>query len=303
MATRTPQLAETENSFDKRLLHRVHRLKIRCSAMISQHLAGTYDSALKGEGIEFEETRPYIPGDDLRTIDWRVTARLGAPFVKRYRQERQLKLHLLVDRSGSMQGTGRSPYDVAVEVAALLALLAVSEGDRVGLSLFSDRVERTLPPASGMSHAMRILRELLASTPRGDRTHFKPALERLCRVERRRCVIVLLSDFLGDELEKPLRTAAAQHQILPMILVDEADRTLPPRGLIRMRDRETSRDMWIDANSQKQRQRYFESATKHIEKNVALARSLRLRPLVLSTHADISVELQRYFERARQESP
>jgi uncharacterized protein (DUF58 family) len=281
----------------RRLFRQVRSLQIRCTALIDQELAGSYDSALRGAGIEFEETRPYQPGDDARTIDWRVTARTGEPFVRRFRQERALVVHLLVDVSGSMLGPRpqRSLHEVAVEVAALIALLAAHAGDRIGLTLFSDRIEKEVSPAGGVQHALRILRDLLESRPAHRGTRLGEALARVCRTQRRRGVIVLLSDFLCDGIDKPIRVASRQHQLMPIILTEPADRQLPPWGLLRTRDSETGRRVWIDAFSRRQRREYEAAAERRGAELDALLAQLHVPQLKLTPQSDVSSELRHYL--------
>jgi uncharacterized protein (DUF58 family) len=308
-----------------RLFRHVRALEIRCTALINQQLAGNYDSALKGAGIEFEETRPYQTGDDARTIDWRVTARTGEPFVRRFRQERALAVHLLVDVSGSMVGPRpeRSVRDVAVEVAALFALLAAHAGDHVGLTLFSDRIEKEVPPAGGVQHALRILRDLLGAdtfsaaaadnsvtltnqqsnqssqkrclSPYQPTTCLAGALARVCHTQRRRGVIVLLSDFLSDGFERPLQVASRRHQLMPIILSEPADRQLPRWGLLSTRDSETGRRIWIDAFSRRQRRDYEAAAQRRAAGLDLLLAQLHVPRLKLTPQSDVVRELRHYL--------
>jgi uncharacterized protein (DUF58 family) len=282
----------------RRLFRRVRSLQIHCTAEINQELAGSYDSALKGAGIEFEETRPYQLGDDARTIDWRVTARTGEPFVRRFRQERQLAVHLLVDVSGSMVGPRpeRSVRDVAVEVAALIALLAAHEGDHIGLTLFSDRIEKEVSPAGGVQQALRILRDLLESRPAHAGTRLGEALARVCRTQRRRGVIVLLSDFLCDGIERPIQVASRRHQLMPIILTEPADRQLPRWGLLRTCDSETDRRVWIDAFSRRQRRDYEAAAERRAAGLDLLLAQLHVPKLRLTPQSDVVRELRHYLD-------
>jgi uncharacterized protein (DUF58 family) len=282
----------------RRLFRRVRSLHIRCTAEINQELAGSYDSALKGAGIEFEETRPYQLGDDARTIDWRVTARRGEPFVRRFRQERQIAVHLLVDVSGSMVGPRpeRSVRDVAVEAAALIALLAAHEGDQIGLTLFSDRIEKEVSPAGGVEQALRIVRDLLESRRARAGTRLSEALARVCRTQRRRGVIVLLSDFLSDAIESSIRVASRQHQLMPIILTEPADRQLPRGGLLRTCDSETGRRVWIDAFSRRQRHDYEAAAERRARGLDLLLAQLHIPKLRLTPQSDVARELRHYLD-------
>jgi uncharacterized protein (DUF58 family) len=327
-------------SLRRRLFRRVRMLQIRCTGLINQELAGSYDSALKGAGIEFEETRPYQLGDDARTIDWRVTARTGEPFVRRFREERALAVHLLVDVSGSMVGPRpeRSVHDVAVEVSALVALLAAHAGDHIGLTLFSDRIEKEVPPAGGVQHALRILRDLLKSRPAeppvdggasADRgtdtfstgagcsvglpgrprsvqqqrkrpqspgTRLGEALARVCRTQRRRGVVVLVSDFLADGIDRPLQVASRQHQLMPIILNEPADRQLPRWGLLRTCDPETGRRVWIDAFSRRQHRDYEAAVERRSAALNSLLGQLHVPGLKLTPQSDVVSELRHYLQ-------
>lgn len=281
------------------LFARVRRLQIRCSGLIDQELAGSYDSAFKGQGNEFEETRPYALGDDVRAIDWRVTARAGRPFVKLFREERQLTIHLAVDVSGSLQGPRSSgtPRQVVDEVAAVFALLAAREQDRVGLLLFTDQVEMAIRPAGGAKHATRLVRELLSCEPGSTRTDLNPPLVRLCRVERRRCVVIILSDFLSSEFDSSLRVANALHDVIPVVVHDPVESELPKCGLLHVRDPETGRLMLIDTSSRMQRDRYRAAHERAVEQRDRLFSRLRLTPLKLDIRDDVAVQLHRFFDR------
>jgi uncharacterized protein (DUF58 family) len=206
-------------------------------------------------------------------------------------------VHLLVDCSRSMiiGRAERCLRDVANEVAAIFALLAAHEGDRVGLTLFADRIAREIPPAGGIQHALRIVRDLLASRPTGAGTDLAAALARVCRTQRRRGVIVVLSDFLADGIETPLRVASGQHQLLPVVLNEPADRELPPWGLLRARDAETGRLVWIDAFSRRQRRDFKTAAEQKAARLDALLGKLRLLALKLTPQSDVAGELRRYF--------
>lgn len=285
------------------LLRRVNRLRIHCHALVDQHLTGSYGSTFKGQGIEFEETRPYQPGDDVRAIDWRVTARSGRPFVKLFREERQSTVYLIVDGSGSLAAPpiGPTPWDRVAEIAGVLAIVASADNSRVGMMLFTDKVEHAVPPASGAEQAMRILRDVVAWHPTGKLTNLRLPLERLCRTERRRCVAIILSDFLCEGYERALRVAAAMHDVIPIVCHHPLQRALPKCGLLPVRDPETGRMTWLDTFSRRQRDEY-RTTTEAIEKrrDEYFAR-LRVPALHLSTNDDIAVKLHRFFDRRREQ--
>ncbi|WP_164103397.1 DUF58 domain-containing protein [Candidatus Laterigemmans baculatus] len=281
------------------LLQRVHRLRIHCGALVDQQLAGSYASPFKGQGIEFEETRPYQAGDDVRAIDWRVTARSGRPFVKLFREERQSTVYLIIDGSGSVTAPpfGATPWDRICEVAGVLALVASADENRVGLLLFTDRVELAIPPAGGTEHAMRILRDVVAWEPASQPTDLRPPLERLLRTERRRCTAVVLSDFLAAGYERALRIAAASHELIPIVCHHPLQREVPRVGLLPTRDPESGRMLWLDTFSRRQREEYRRAAAAMERRRDELFARLRLPVLHLSSHEDVAVALRRFFDR------
>lgn len=284
------------------LLQRVNRLRIHCSALIDQQLAGGSESTFRGQGIEFEETRPYQPGDEVRAIDWRVTARSGRPFVKLFREERQSTVYLLVDGSASLAvpPIGPTPWDRVTEVAGVLALLASADNNRVGMMLFTDRVEHVVPPANGTERAMRILRDIVAWRPAGKQTNLRLPLERLCRTEPRRCVAIILSDFQCEDYERAFRAATTLHDIIPIVFHHPLQRALPKCGLLPVRDPETGELTWIDTFSRRQRDQYRVAAEAMEKRRDEYFARLRVPALHLSTDDDIAVKLHRFFDRRRE---
>jgi len=227
----------------RELLASVRKLEIRTRRTVDDLTAGAYHSVFKGRGIEFEEARPYLPGDDVRDIDWNVTARMGEPFIKTYVEERELTVMLLVDLSASQSagGPGRSKRERAAEVAAVLALSAIRNHDKVGLLLFTDHTELHLPPRSGRGHGLRLIREVLAWRPRGRGTRIGGALDELMRVMHKRAVVFLVSDFLtapGD-YARPLRIANRRHDLVAVRTHDRLESAWPLRGAAWLEDAET----------------------------------------------------------------
>jgi uncharacterized protein (DUF58 family) len=235
------------------LLQRVRRIEIATRRAVEDTLSGQYHSVFKGRGMDFSEVRPYAPGDEVRAIDWNVTARTGALHVKRFVEERELTVMILCDLSGSADfgSAARTKAEVAAEIAALLAFSAVANGDRVGLVLFTDRVERFVPPRKGRRHALRLLSEILQARPASRRTSLGAALEFLRKAMRRRTVAFLLSDFVDPSaspsptgsatfpFERALRVAARKHDVVPVRLTDRLEAALPPAGLAWLEDPET----------------------------------------------------------------
>lgn len=234
------------------LLQRVRRVEIKTRAMTRGALAGQYHSAFKGRGMAFSEVREYQPGDDIRDIDWNVTARTGRAHVKMYNEERELTVVLLVDVSPSLDfGTqGRTLRELLAEVAATLAVSAMMNGDKVGAVFFSDRIEKFIPPASGRSHILYLIRELLTAPLPGRRTDIAQGLEYLVRVVRRRAVVFLLSDFLTQQdFARPLSIAARKHDLVALRLCDPRQATMPDVGFIKLYDAETGHEQYVDTSS------------------------------------------------------
>ncbi|HMS02528.1 MAG TPA: DUF58 domain-containing protein [Gemmatimonadaceae bacterium] len=234
------------------VLRHVRRLELRTRRLVDSRFAGDYRSLFKGQGMEFAEVREYQPGDEVRTIDWNVSARMGRPFVKRYVEERELTVMLALDVSGSSRfGTGaRAKGELVGELAAVLALAAVRNNDRVGLLCFTDRVEHALPPRKGRRHALRLVRDLLTVPATGTRTAFTAPLERLGRLLPHRSVVFVCSDFLGDDYERPLSLLAQRHDVIAVTLSDPAEAVLPDVGVARFVDPETGDVVELDTGDE-----------------------------------------------------
>jgi uncharacterized protein (DUF58 family) len=265
------------------LVRRVRRIEISSRRAVQGALAGQYHSVFRGRGMEVAEIRAYAPGDEVRAIDWNATARLGALFVKRFVEERELTVLVLCDLSASSDfGSGeRTKGEVAAEIAALLALSAVANGDRCGLALFTDAVERYVPPRKGRKHALRLVSEVLQFRPRSRRTGIAAALEFAARVQRRRAVVFLLSDFQdGDPgappWERALRVAARRHDVVPVALADRRERELPPAGLAWVEDPETGEVFRADLSSPSTRRALEASASAEEAARRRLFARLRL---------------------------
>ena len=237
----------------KELLKKVRQLEIRTRGMVNQIFSGEYHSVFKGRGMAFSEVREYQLGDDVRTIDWNVTARFDHPFVKIFEEERELTVMLLVDLSGSQffGSQGQLKRDIAVEISAILAFSAMKNGDKVGALLFSDQIEKFVPPRKGQSHALRIVRELISFEPKRTATSIRGALEYLNHVLKKRSIVFVISDFLDSGYETALRIAGKRHDLIGIRLIDPREQELPKVGLVAFRDAETGTQRWIDtANPQ-----------------------------------------------------
>jgi len=240
------------------VLRKIRRVQIRTSHRVDELLAGSWHSAFKGRGIEFEEVRPYQIGDDVRAIDWNVTARSDQPYIKLFREERELAVSLLVDLSGSqMFGTQQtSKRDLVAEIGATIAFSAIKNNDQVALTLFTDSIEKHISAGKGSRHVLRMIRELLYCQPLGRGTDLAAALEHLNRTTKRRAVVFLISDFQAANFEKPLRIASRRHDIIPIVISDPREREMPNVGLVRLQDAETGEVLTIDTSSRQSRQMY-----------------------------------------------
>jgi uncharacterized protein (DUF58 family) len=284
------------------VMRQVRRIDLRTRGLVASQFTGEYHSVFKGQGIEFVEVREYVPGDDVRTIDWNVSARTGQTFVKKYVEERELTVLLAVDLSASQRfGTrGRFKSEMVPEVAATLAMSAVRNNDRVGLLVFTDRVEAFVPPQKGRRHALRILRDLLVFQPMGVGTDLAAALEHARRVLRSRSIVFLISDFQVSadarvRFERALGGVAARHDVIPVVLADPADAAMPEVGVLRLMDPETGRMDYVDTDAAVDR---FEKAAKKERAELArLFRRLGMDEIELRTDRPVSNAVISFFRR------
>ncbi len=281
------------------IIRQIRRLQLRARRAVQDLLGGEYHSVFKGTGLSFEEVREYQPGDDVRSIDWNVTARMGQPFIKRYIEERERTLILLIDVSGS-QGFGTQRHTkraVAAELAALLSFCAIHNNDRVGLVTFTDTVELFIPPGKGTRHALRLIREILFGQARGRRTSISAAVDFLQKVQHKRGIVFVMSDFLDEDYERTLRLAAKRHDLTLVRVADPREEELPPLGLIQVEDSETGRQYLLDTSDRDVRARYAEQARQRREHVTRLARGASLDLIEVSTDGGHLDELVRFFER------
>src|SRR6266436_3825047 len=251
----------------REVLRQVRRLQLRARRAVEDPLGGAYRSVFKGSGIAFEEVREYQPGDEIRSIDWNVTARIGHPFIKRYVEERELTVILLVDCSGSHQfGTGlQQKREVAAELAAVLAFSAISNNDKVGLIVFTDRVERFVPPRKGTRHVLRLIRDVLFFQPMHRGTSIREGLDYVNRVLHRRTIVFLLSDFLDRGFESALKRTGRRHDLIAVHISDPREEELPPVGLLELEDAETGELLLLDTNSRQVREAFARNARQRQE--------------------------------------
>ncbi|MEI6147900.1 MAG: DUF58 domain-containing protein [bacterium] len=283
----------------KELMKQVGRIRMITNRLMDEHLSGEYHSVFKGQGIEFEEVREYIPGDDIRSIDWNVTARMGHPFVKRFREERELTILFLVDVSGSQSfGSGARPKsELAAEITCLLALSAIKNQDKVGLILFSDRIEKSIPPRKGRTSALRLVREVLAAEETRRGTDIAGALRFLNQVQKRRAVVFIISDFMDTGYERELRVSAQHHDVVCCHVSDPREADLPDVGLVEIQDPETGELMLLDTSSRRVREAYGEAAGREGEELKRLFRRNKIDSLAASTERPFIEDIHKLFRQ------
>lgn len=259
MSTPATQTIDSERM--RELLRRVRQIEIRSRRAVQDVMGGEYHSVFKGRGMEFDQVREYSPGDEIRDIDWNVTARTGRPFIKRYVEEREQTVFFLVDASASgvFGTTGRMKGEIAAEICAVLAFSAIKNNDQVGMLSFTDAVEELIPPQKGRKHVLRVVRQMLFGQAQGRGTDIALAVDTLNRLLKRRAIVFLVSDFLAPELRQPLLRANRRHDLVAIHLLDPREAELPPVGIIELHDAETGRTMLVDAASRRVRERYANS--------------------------------------------
>lgn len=281
----------------KEILRKIRRLELRTRRLVNSSFAGQYHSVFKGRGMNFEEVRNYYPGDEIRSIDWNVTARTNSPHVKKYTEERELTVMLVVDvsASGNFGSVELSKRELAAEVAAILAFSAINNNDKVGLLLFSDGVELFIPPKKGRLHTLRLIREMLYFEPKGTKTNLAGALEYLNKVVTRRAVVFVISDFLAPDFTKPITVASRRHDVVAMPVIDPGEETLPDVGLITFEDAETGEQIEINTSSRAVREGFAAAEERRRAELAKLfgARHVDVVPLV--TNQDYLVPLRSFF--------
>ncbi len=301
-ATAKEPESERQAAISSELLSAVRRIQLRASRVVNDVLAGQYLSTFRGVGMEFSEVRVYAPGDDVRSIDWNVTARTGIPHIKRYVEERELTMLMLVDvsASGAFGSSDRPKSQVAAELCALLALAATTNNDKVGLLLHSDQTEKFVPPKKGKKHVLRVIREVLLHTPEHRGTSLASGLAYLARVARRHATLFIVSDFLlsaadRQQLEAALRVASRRHDVVAVSLVDPREDELPAVGLVELEDLETGTTQLVDTGSALVRAAYAQVARRRHAARGALLRRLGVDEIVVDTSRDWIDPIVRFF--------
>ena len=281
------------------LLAQVRRLTIRSRRAVEEVFSGAYKSAFRGKGLEFAEVREYVVGDDVRSIDWNVTARAGRPFVKRFDEERELTVVVAMDLSGSLAfgSRARTKRETAAEAGALIALAAARNRDRVGLLLFTDQVELYLPPGKSRARSLRIVREMLAYEPRGRGTDMAGALAFLGRVLRRHAIVFIVSDWIASEFDRPLSFLGRRHEVVALEVTDPFERELPPTGLVRARDLETGRSVWVDLGARAARAEWRAAKARRARGLTETLMRARAGRILLDVGVPAAPALIRHFEQ------
>ena len=285
----------------KELAKKIRVRQITTRKVVNDVLAGEYGSVFRGRGMEFDEVREYMPGDEIRSIDWNVTARTGHPYVKRFVEERELTVMFLVDlsASGAFGSVRKLKNEIAAELCALLAFSAVKNNDKVGLIVFTDRVEMFIPPKKGTKHVLRVIRELLNFKPRPASTDIEGALDYLGRVTTKRSVVFLVSDFQAEGFEKKMRVLGKRHDLIAVTIVDPREVRLPDVGLIELEDSETGESVLIDTGSAAVRKRYERLGREEQARLKDLFNSMGVDQIEVMTDRDYVPKLISFF-RARE---
>jgi uncharacterized protein (DUF58 family) len=284
------------------LIRKVRRIEITTRRVVNEVMAGQYHSVFKGRGMEFAEVRQYLPGDDVRLIDWNVTARMGEPFIKIFAEERELTVILMVDASSSLYfGTrDKTKAELAAELCALLAFSAVSNNDRVGLIIFTDKVETAIPPKKGRQHVLRIIREVLYFRPKGKNTDIAGALEYLSRIHKRRAVVFLLSDFLATGYDQAIAIAGRRHDLIAVPLSDPRERELNPVGMIELEDAETGETIVVDTHDRDTRELFAQINRQNADARDKIFTSIDLDSIPVTAGEPYDRSLAKFFRtRAR----
>ncbi len=286
---------------DQELIEQINRIEITARHLVTDVFAGEYQSVFKGRGMEFDEVRPYFPGDDVRRIDWNVTARMASPYIRRYQEERELTVMLLVDTSGSSDfGTsGQFKRELAAELAAVLSFAATANSDRVGLTIFTDKIELLVPPKKGRRHILRMVRDLLVFQPENAGTDISMVLNTANRLLKQRSIIFLISDFIAqpESYRLALSSAARHHDLIALDLHDPVEYEIPRVGVISLEDAETGETVWVDTDSEEWRWSYgVRLAERQLEKIQAM-NSLGVDRIDITTGQPYVAALNEFFHR------
>ncbi len=281
----------------KEIIKQVRQIEIRTKGLVNQVFSGEYHSVFKGRGMEFSEVREYQFGDDIRNIDWNVTARFGHPFIKIFEEERELTVILMADLSGSLifGSADKTKQQIAAELSAILAFSALKNNDKVGLILFTDKIEKFVPPRKGRKHVLRIIREVLSFEPEGKSTNLKSALEYMNNAIKKRSIVFLLSDFMDSGYEKILRIVGKRHDLIGIVLNDKREDEIPDMGLVKFVDAETGNERWIDTGDKRTKFLFTQMRERNKASRKSLFISSRLDSIEIQTGENYLKPLVQFF--------
>ncbi len=281
----------------KDILKKIQQVEIHTRRLVNEAFVGEYHSVFKGRGMEFEEVREYQPGDEIRTIDWNVTARMGRPFIKRYVEERELTVMLLVDvsASGNFGSIKQLKNEVAIEICSLLAFSAIKNNDKVGLIVFTDKIEKFIPPKKGPKHVLRVIRELLCAEPTGKGTNISVALEYLNKISSRRTISFIVSDFIANDYAHALRIANKRHDMIAITMVDPREQELPNVGFVELRDAESGEISLVDTANAQVRREFSVVNLRQVHERSKLFRSMGIDEIIINTSKHYIEPIVRFF--------
>lgn len=283
----------------KELIKQVRQIEIRTKGLVNQVFSGEYHSVFKGRGMEFSEVREYQFGDDIRNIDWNVTARFGHPYIKIFEEERELTVILMVDLSGSLMfgSVSKTKQRIAAELSAILAFSALKNNDKVGLILFTDKIEKFVPPRKGRKHVLRIIREVLSFEPEGKSTNLKGALEFMNNAIKKKSIAFLISDFIDEGYEKILRIVGRKHDLIGIVLEDKREKEIPNIGMIKLTDSENGNERWIDTGSRRVRAMILNERLENEKQRDSVFIKSGLDKIEVTTDANYIQPLVQFFRR------
>ena len=283
----------------KQILKKVKQVEIRTRGLVNDLFGGEYHSVFKGRGMAFSEVREYQPGDDIRLIDWNVTARNGSPFIKIFEEERELTVYLLVDisKSGEFGSQNQLKQEFGAEIASVLGFSAIKNNDKVGLILFSNDIEKYVVPKKGKSHVLRVIRELLYNEPKGNKTSIKNVLDYLLKVAKRKSVVFLISDFIDDNYWSSLKIVNRKHDLIGIRLYDPAEKLLPDLGVIKVRDPESGSSFWIDTSNRAEMEKLKTQINSDLDAFNKQAKKIGFDIISVSTNGDFVDPLISLFRK------
>jgi len=281
----------------KDILKKIQQIQIHTRRLVNEAFVGEYHSVFKGRGMEFDEVREYQPGDEIRTIDWNVTARMGHPFIKRYVEERELTVMLLVDvsASGNFGSIKHLKNEVATEICAILAFSAIKNNDKVGMIMFTDKIEKFIPPKKGPKHVLSVIRELLCSQPTGKGTNISVALEYLNKITHRRTISFVVSDFIANDYAHALRIANKRHDMIAITIVDPREQELPNVGFVELRDAESGEILLLDTADSLARKEFGALNNRRRQEQSRLFRSMGVDEILINTNRHYVEPIVRFF--------